>query len=225
LSQLEDGAGRFPQVAGLKYSFDKSVAPNEGRLKTVEVMEGGAWKPIDPNKDYLVATNNYVRQGGDGYKIFAEKAKNAYDYGPGLEQVVADYLAAHRPYAPKLEGRITEIAAAAEETPAQPEATAPETTAMPDLPAGAADIANTPPAIPMEATPAAPAEAAAPATPATEEGSSVEASHVIVAGDTYWDLAVKAYGDGAQWKVIAGANKAYTPHRLPIGGTLTMPAK
>ncbi|TIW08508.1 MAG: bifunctional metallophosphatase/5'-nucleotidase, partial [Mesorhizobium sp.] len=111
LSQIEDGAGRFPQVAGLKYSFDKSVAPNAGRVKSVEVMENGAWAPINPDKDYLVATNNYVRQGGDGYKVFAEKAKNAYDYGPGLEQVVADYLGAHRPYTPKLDGRITEIAA------------------------------------------------------------------------------------------------------------------
>ncbi len=53
LSQIEDGAGRFPQVAGLKYSFDKSVAPNAGRVKSVEVMEGGAWTPIDPDKDYL----------------------------------------------------------------------------------------------------------------------------------------------------------------------------
>ncbi|TPK58873.1 bifunctional metallophosphatase/5'-nucleotidase, partial [Mesorhizobium sp. B2-4-19] len=90
LSQIEDGAGRFPQVAGLKYAFDKSVAPNAGRVKSVEVMENGTWTPIKPDKDYLVATNNYVRQGGDGYKVFAEKAKNAYDYGPGLEQVVAD---------------------------------------------------------------------------------------------------------------------------------------
>ncbi|TIT50016.1 MAG: multifunctional 2',3'-cyclic-nucleotide 2'-phosphodiesterase/5'-nucleotidase/3'-nucleotidase, partial [Mesorhizobium sp.] len=105
LSQIEDGAGRFPQVAGLKYSFDRSVAPNAGRVKSVEVMENGAWTPINPDKDYLVATNNYVRQGGDGYKVFAEKAKNAYDYGPGLEQVVADYLGAHQPYTPKLDGR------------------------------------------------------------------------------------------------------------------------
>ncbi|WP_292171814.1 bifunctional UDP-sugar hydrolase/5'-nucleotidase, partial [Mesorhizobium sp.] len=118
LSQIEDGAGRFPQVAGLKYSFDKSVAPNAGRVKSVEVMEGGAWAPINPDKDYMVATNNYVRQGGDGYKVFAEKAKNAYDYGPGLEQVVADYLGAHRPYTPKLDGRITEIAATVAAAPA-----------------------------------------------------------------------------------------------------------
>ena len=28
VSQIEEGAGRFPQVAGLKYSFDKTVAPD-----------------------------------------------------------------------------------------------------------------------------------------------------------------------------------------------------
>ena len=93
VGQVEEGAGRFPQVAGLKYSFDKA-APANGRVSAVEVMEGGAWKPIDPAKTYLVATNNFVRQGGDGYKVFADNAQDAYDYGPGLEQVVADYLAA-----------------------------------------------------------------------------------------------------------------------------------
>ncbi|MDX8498671.1 5'-nucleotidase C-terminal domain-containing protein [Mesorhizobium sp. VK4C] len=190
LSQIEDGAGRFPQVAGLKYAFDKSVAPNAGRVKSVEVMESGAWAPINPDKQYLVATNNYVRQGGDGYKVFAEKATDAYDYGPGLEQVVADYLGAHRPYTPKLDGRITEVgatAAAAEpakpaETapaatapaaePATPAETAPATaeTAMPALPSNSGDIAGTPPTVPAETAPAAseaakPAETA-PATPA-----------------------------------------------------------
>lgn len=258
LSQVEDGAGRFPQVAGLKYSFDKSVAPNAGRVKSVEVMEGGAWTPINPDKDYLVATNNYVRQGGDGYNIFADKAKNAYDYGPGLEQVVADYLGTHRPYTPKLDGRITEIAAnvaaapaapaaepakPAEPAPAAPakpaEPAAPAEPAMPALPSGSGDIATTPPSVsaettpapatpaPAEATPApAPAETApAPAEPAKPaEAAPAESSHVIVAGDTYWDLAVKAYGDGTKWKVISGANKGYEPHHLPIGTTLVIPA-
>ncbi|TJW11573.1 MAG: bifunctional metallophosphatase/5'-nucleotidase, partial [Mesorhizobium sp.] len=171
LSQLEDGAGRFPQVAGLKYSFDKSAAPNAGRVKSVEVMEGGAWTPLNPDKDYLVATNNYVRQGGDGYKVFAEKAKNAYDYGPGLEQVVADYLGAHRPYTPKLDGRITEIAtttaAAPAAQPAKPTAAAPAEPAMPALPDGSGNIAQTPPIVPAEPAPAtpAPAEPAKPAEP------------------------------------------------------------
>ncbi|MBZ9809810.1 MULTISPECIES: bifunctional metallophosphatase/5'-nucleotidase [unclassified Mesorhizobium] len=246
LSQVEDGAGRFPQVAGLKYAFDKSAAPNAGRVKSVEVMENGAWTPLNPDKDYLVATNNYVRQGGDGYKVFAEKAKNAYDYGPGLEQVVADYLGAHRPYTPKLDGRITEIAATTAAAPAAEPAKPAE--AMPDLPANSGDIANTPPAVPTEAAPA-PAQAtpAAPATPAPAEpakpaeaapaapapaepakpaeAAPAETSHVIVVGDTYWDLAKKAYGDGTRWKVISEANKGYEPRRLPVGATLTLPPR
>ena len=88
---------------------------------------------------------------------------------------------------------------------------------MPALPAGSGDITTTPPTVPAEAAPAAPAPAE-PAKPA-------EASHVIVAGDTYWDLAKKAYGDGAKWKVISEANKGYEPRRLPVGATLTVPPK
>ncbi|TGT47008.1 LysM peptidoglycan-binding domain-containing protein [Mesorhizobium sp. M4B.F.Ca.ET.169.01.1.1] len=230
LSQIEDGAGRFPQVAGLKYSFDKSVAPNAGRVKSVEVMEGGAWAPINPDKDYMVATNNYVRQGGDGYKVFAEKAKNAYDYGPGLEQVVADYLGAHRPYTPKLDGRITEIAATVAAAPAAepakpaeaaPATPAPAEPAKPAEAAPAAAPAPAPAAEPAKPAEAAPAPAAEPAKPA--EAAPAEASHVIVAGDTFWDLAKKAYNDGTKWKLISGANKGFEAHRLPIGGTLAIP--
>ncbi|TIP78420.1 MAG: multifunctional 2',3'-cyclic-nucleotide 2'-phosphodiesterase/5'-nucleotidase/3'-nucleotidase, partial [Mesorhizobium sp.] len=166
LSQIEDGAGRFPQVAGLKYSFDKSAAANAGRVKSVQVMQGGAWTPIDPDKDYLVATNNYVRQGGDGYKVFADKAKNAYDYGPGLEQVVADYLGANRPYTPKLDGRITEITAAAAAESAQQTAqeSAQEPAQEPAKPAEAPAPAE--PAKPAETAPAATAEPAMPEPPA-----------------------------------------------------------
>jgi len=120
-SQIEDGGGRFAQVAGMRYAFDKS-APAGSRISRVEVLENGNWTPIDPAKTYLAATNNFVRQGGDGYSVFADKAQNAYDYGPGLEQVVADYLSARRPYSPSLDGRITEVAQAA---PAEPEAVAP----------------------------------------------------------------------------------------------------
>ena len=131
VSEIEEAKGKFPQVAGLRYAFDTSVAPNAGRIKSVEVMEGDAWKPIDPAKVYTVATNNFVRQGGDGYKIFAENAQNAYDYGPSLEQVVADYLTANRPYAPKLDGRITDMAAEAAAAPAGAEPAAGASAAAP----------------------------------------------------------------------------------------------
>ncbi|QPC85440.1 LysM peptidoglycan-binding domain-containing protein [Mesorhizobium sp. NBSH29] len=159
VSAIEEGKGKFPQVSGLKFTLDKSVAPNAGRVSGVEVMDAGAWKPIDPAKDYVVATNNFVRGGGDGYKLFADNAKNAYDFGPGLEQVVADYLAANRPYMPKVEGRITEVVAAADPAkPAEPAAAAVE-------PAKPAEAAPAEPAKPAEPAPAT-AEPAKPAEPA-----------------------------------------------------------
>jgi 5'-nucleotidase len=135
VSMIEEEKGAFPQVAGLKYSFDKSVAPNAGRIKSVEVMENGAWAPIDEAKLYTLATNNFTRGGGDGYALFKDNAQNAYDYGPSLEQVVADYMTANRPYTPKLDGRITEIAAVAA-APAEP-ASAPAEAAAPAEPAPA----------------------------------------------------------------------------------------
>lgn len=111
VSGIEDGAGKFPQVAGLRYTLDLSVAPGEGRIKQVEVGDGDQWRAIEMEKLYGVATNDFVRKGGDGYALFAANAVDPYDYGPGLEDVVAEYIAHNAPYQPKLEGRITVIGA------------------------------------------------------------------------------------------------------------------
>jgi len=108
VSQVEEVAGRFPQVAGLKFKWDPAVAANEGRIVEVMVGSGDDFQPIDPDAIYKVTTNNYVRGGGDGYDIFAESAVNAYDFGPNVETVVADYLAANAPYKPFTEGRISQ---------------------------------------------------------------------------------------------------------------------
>lgn len=109
VSAIEEGAGRFPQVSGLRFTFDPSVAPNSGRVSAVEVREGDAWVPIDPAKMYGVATNNFMRNGGDGYALFATNAQDAYDYGPGLEEVLAEYLSNNEPYTPVIDGRITKV--------------------------------------------------------------------------------------------------------------------
>lgn len=150
VSQIDQGAGRFAQVSGLKYAFDVSK-PVGQRVSAVEVRDGSGWKPIDTAATYGVVSNNYMRAGGDGYKIFASNAQNAYDYGPGLEAVVSDYLAKNTPYKPYTDGRITVLAAAA--TPA------------------AADPA--PPAKPAAQTAApAPAAAAAPSTYTIKRGDN-----------------------------------------------------
>ncbi|MCP3970550.1 MAG: multifunctional 2',3'-cyclic-nucleotide 2'-phosphodiesterase/5'-nucleotidase/3'-nucleotidase [Rhodobacteraceae bacterium] len=105
VSQVEEVKGRFPQVAGMTFKWDPSVAPNEGRI--VEVMVGG--EAIDPAKVYGVVTNNYVRNGGDGYKMFANEAMNVYDFGPDLADVLAEYMAAQGSAMPMVEGRISKV--------------------------------------------------------------------------------------------------------------------
>ena len=104
VSQAEDGAGRFPQVAGIRFVWDPAAEAGS-RIVEVTLADGSA---IDPAATYGVVTNNYVRGGGDGYKIFSSDAMNAYDYGPGLENVLADYMLAQGAYTPYLDGRITQ---------------------------------------------------------------------------------------------------------------------
>jgi len=105
VSQIEDGAGRFPQVAGMKFAFDAAKEAG-ARVSDVMVKEGETWTEIDTAKTYSVVSNNYVRNGGDGYKMFAGDDKNAYDFGPDLADVVAEYLAEVGPYSPYTDGRI-----------------------------------------------------------------------------------------------------------------------
>ena len=83
-------------------------AAGEGRVTEVLVADGDGFAPIDPAKTYLVVTNNYVRNGGDGYKMFSGDDKNAYDYGPDLADVTAEYLAKNTPYTPYTDGRIVQ---------------------------------------------------------------------------------------------------------------------
>jgi 5'-nucleotidase / UDP-sugar diphosphatase len=105
VSQVEEGAGRFPQVAGLRFTWD-SAAPPGSRVRTVEVQDGDAWAPVDPAKVYAAVTNNFLRGGGDGYAVLRDQATNAYDYGPGLDDVLSDYLADNPDYTPFTDGRI-----------------------------------------------------------------------------------------------------------------------
>lgn len=109
VSQVEDGAGRFPQVAGMKFTWDPSKSPEQGRIVEAMVSQDGNWVALDEAASYGVVTNNYVRGGGDGFKMFSTDGVNAYDYGPSLEDVVAEYLASQGPYKPYTDGRIAAV--------------------------------------------------------------------------------------------------------------------
>ncbi|WP_333898207.1 5'-nucleotidase C-terminal domain-containing protein [Agrobacterium pusense] len=210
VSQIDDGAGRFMQVSGMKYSFDRSK-PAGSRVVSVEVKEGDAFVPLDPAKTYIVAANNYVRTGGDGFKVFATKAINAYDFGPNLEEAVAAYITANSPYKPYTDGRIAEVTPAGYVAPAKPAAPAPAaTTAAP------------------AATPApAPAAPATPAPPTTTPAAAAAAAskYVVEKGDSLWKIAAEKYGDGALWQRIAKANTLKHPNHIEIGEELELPTQ
>jgi 5'-nucleotidase len=108
-SQIEEGAGRFAQVAGLRYTLDPAAEPGSRISEVMVEAEDGSLTPIDEAAVYLLASNDYMRRGGDGYDVFEKEATNVYDFGPNLEDVVADYLADTQPYSAHLEGRITVV--------------------------------------------------------------------------------------------------------------------
>ncbi len=101
VGQMEEGGGRFPQVAGMSFAVDPAAAPGS---RISDVMIAGA--PLDPEATYGLVSNNYVRNGGDGYAMFVNAAK-AYDFGPDLADVTAEYMAAQGDYKPYTDGRIT----------------------------------------------------------------------------------------------------------------------
>jgi 2',3'-cyclic-nucleotide 2'-phosphodiesterase (5'-nucleotidase family) len=101
-SQMELGAGRFPQVSGLVVEVDPTKPAGS---RVVSVTIGGA--PLDPAKTYTLATNDYMLGGGDGFTAFG-KGKVLIDAAAGslMASDVIDYIAATGTVAPAIEGRI-----------------------------------------------------------------------------------------------------------------------
>ncbi|MFD2205386.1 bifunctional metallophosphatase/5'-nucleotidase [Kiloniella antarctica] len=107
LSKVEEGAGRFPQVSGARYVWNPAAEAGT-RVVSVDVgNEKDGYVPLDPDKIYSMVTNNYLRGGGDGYNILATKAIDAYDYGPNLEDALAEYIGKNDPIKGSITGRIT----------------------------------------------------------------------------------------------------------------------
>jgi 5'-nucleotidase len=89
------GKGAYPQFAG---------ATITGSATDPLITIRGA--PLDPERVYLVVTNDFMRAGGDGYVAFKEKAIDPYDTGPALDEVVAREISARSPLDLKADGRL-----------------------------------------------------------------------------------------------------------------------
>ncbi|XOJ53534.1 bifunctional metallophosphatase/5'-nucleotidase [Candidatus Pseudothioglobus sp. Uisw_050_01] len=108
VSQVEDGSGRFPQVSGMRFSFDASKPANE-RVTSIEIQESnGSFSALNLYGTYGMVSNNFIRAGGDGYKMF-RSATDIYDFGPDLADVVVDYIKANPGYSGFTDNRITQI--------------------------------------------------------------------------------------------------------------------
>ena len=121
VSAVEDEEGRFPQVSGLTFTYSPSEKRGS-RIKEISV----SGHPIELDKEYVVATNDFLAAGGDGYQAFGEAIKSSRDFsvmggmmkgekvvysdsGRWLRDVVVEYIKELKRIAPKVEGRIIEI--------------------------------------------------------------------------------------------------------------------
>jgi len=113
VAEVEDRAGAFPQVGGMRYTFDPALDAGS-RVTTGEIFDAATrtYSEIDPAASYTVATNNYLADGGDGYDYSG--ASDRYDTGWLLSDALAEYIEEMGSVSPAVEGRIT-IAGAAEE--------------------------------------------------------------------------------------------------------------
>ena len=107
-SREDNEPGRFPQVSGLKFTFDAGRLP--GQRVTQASVNG---KPVDPNATYTIATSDFlVSRGGDGYTMFKDaKILLAADKAPKDSEVFEKAIrnAPNATIAPKVEGRITSL--------------------------------------------------------------------------------------------------------------------
>ena len=98
--------GGFLQTSGMRYTFNPAL-PAGSRIVSAEVRNGATWEAIQPDTVYKVVTNNFTRNGGDGYIWFRDNAINPYDGGPALHEAVIDFFLTFSPVTPVIEGRIT----------------------------------------------------------------------------------------------------------------------
>lgn len=102
VSDLDDRGGRFPHVSGLRVRV-KGNAPAGSRVIAIE-HDG---KPLDPERRYKVASNDFLLAGGDGYTALGSgRVLIGKTDGKLLANVVMSYVRARGGIDGRLEGRL-----------------------------------------------------------------------------------------------------------------------
>jgi 2',3'-cyclic-nucleotide 2'-phosphodiesterase (5'-nucleotidase family) len=103
VSLYEARAGRFAQVAGMKYEFDPKLPVGQ---RVTKITVGDA--PLDPAKTYKVAANEFILAGGDGYTSLGKgKMLIGLTDGKLMANEVMVYIRKLGTVTSTVEGRIT----------------------------------------------------------------------------------------------------------------------
>ena len=99
------GSGAFPHVSGLSFSFDASK-PKGARVG--EIAVGGA--PLEDEKTYTLATNDFLAKGGDRYAMFEEAERRIHERdGSFMAAQVMEFVETVGTVSPTVEGRIVRL--------------------------------------------------------------------------------------------------------------------
>ena len=102
LSEYPAHEGLFPQIGGMSFVFAKDRPAGERVLK---IWVNG--KPLNHDKTYRVATNDFMAAGGDGYTMF--KGTETYQEAGGLEEILMKYINEKGTVSPGKDGRIIPV--------------------------------------------------------------------------------------------------------------------
>mgnify|MGYP006287184387 CR=1 FL=1 len=102
LSEYPAHEGLFPQVAGISFVFAKDRPAGE---RVLEIKVNG--KSLDYDKNYKVATNDFMAAGGDGYTMFEDT--ETHQEAGGLEEVLMKYIKENGTVFPEVKGRIIPV--------------------------------------------------------------------------------------------------------------------
>jgi 2',3'-cyclic-nucleotide 2'-phosphodiesterase (5'-nucleotidase family) len=102
VSQFENNAGRFPQVSGVSFVFNRKAKAGS---RVISAKVGG--QNLNKGRSYTVATNNYLAGGGDGYSVLKKGEVIINASGATLlASMVMNYIKEKGSVSPKVEGRI-----------------------------------------------------------------------------------------------------------------------
>lgn len=122
-SQAPNENGGFLHVAGMRYYFDSNEAVGN-RVFLMEVLMDGEYVAVDMEAEYLITTNQFTAQGGDGFDAFATvyEEGRVTNIGEIDWEQLTNYLVEEQylngKVDPQIEGRILD--AARDEIPSEP---------------------------------------------------------------------------------------------------------